>query len=106
MRRINRVLPPICLQDPIAMVNHPIRRRILLLLMLLGNAGLVTAVSYLILSFINLNQPGSSGLLWRIVLLVSGLVLLWSLAASRWVDQHLSNLVSRAERREKEGDAA
>jgi Trk-type K+ transport system membrane component len=30
-------------------VNHPLRRRILLLLMLLGNAGVVTAVSSLIL---------------------------------------------------------
>jgi K+/H+ antiporter YhaU regulatory subunit KhtT len=80
-------------------VNHPIRRRILLLLMLLGNAGVVTAVSSLILSFVNLNQTGSSGLLWQIVLLVSGLVLLWSLAASSWVDRHLSNLVSKALKR-------
>ena len=30
-------------------VNHPVRRRILLLLMLLGNAGIVTAVSTLII---------------------------------------------------------
>lgn len=80
-------------------VNHPIRRRILLLLMLLGNAGVVTAVSTLIISFVNTSQSGSGELLWRIVLLVSGLVLLWSLAASRWVDRHLSNLVTRALKR-------
>lgn len=73
-------------------VNHPIRRRILLLLMLLGNAGVVTAVSSLILSFVDLNS--GRALVWRIVLLVAGIVLLWSLAASRWVDRHLSNLVS------------
>ena len=78
-------------------VNHPIRRRILLLLMLLGNAGVVTAVSSLILSFANLNESGA--MLWRVVLLVSGLVALWSFAASQWVDRHLSNLVSKALKR-------
>jgi K+/H+ antiporter YhaU regulatory subunit KhtT len=78
-------------------VNHPIRRRILLLLMLLGNAGVVTAVSSLILSFADLNE--SRALLWRVVLLVSGLVILWSFAASKYVDRHLSNLVSKALKR-------
>jgi K+/H+ antiporter YhaU regulatory subunit KhtT len=75
-------------------VNHPIRRRILLLLMLLGNAGVVTSVSTLILSFIDIR--GSMPLVWRIVLLVTGLVLLWGLAASKWVDRHLSESISRA----------
>lgn len=78
-------------------VNHPIRRRILLLLMLLGNAGIVTAVSSLLLSFVNLN--GSGTLVWRIVLLVTGVVLLWTFASSRWVDQRISNLVSKALKR-------
>ena len=73
-------------------VNHPIRRRILLLLMLLGNAGVVTAVSSLILSFVDLNSSGA--VVWRVVLLVTGLVLLWTMAASRWMDRHLSNIVS------------
>jgi len=78
-------------------VNHPIRRRILLLLMLLGNAGVVTAISSLILSFVDLSS--GRALTWRIVLLVAGIVVLWSLAASRWVDRHLSNLVSKALKR-------
>src|SRR5699024_9833199 len=33
-------------------VSHPVRRRIILLLMLIGNAGIVTAVSSLILTFV------------------------------------------------------
>jgi signal transduction histidine kinase len=57
----------------------------------------VTAVSSLILSFVNLHQPGQ--LVWRIVLLVTGLVALWSLSASQWVDRRLSNLISRALKR-------
>jgi len=40
-------------------VNHPVRRRILLLLMLLGNAGVATAMSSLILTFIGKGQGGA-----------------------------------------------
>ncbi|MEE4242909.1 MAG: TrkA C-terminal domain-containing protein [Desulfopila sp.] len=74
-------------------VNHPIRRRILLLLMLLGNAGVITAVSSLIISFVNTKESGS--LLWNVVLLVTGIITLWSLANSKWVDRHLSNLIAK-----------
>ena len=74
-------------------VNHPIRRRILMLLMLLGNAGIITAVSSLIISFVNTRQ--STFLVWNIVLLTTGIVVLWSLASSRWVDRHLSNFIAK-----------
>lgn len=33
-------------------VNHPVRRRMLMLLMLLGNAGIVTAISSMMLTFV------------------------------------------------------
>lgn len=49
---------------------------ITLLLMLMGNATVVTTVSTLILSFIYVD--GSETLTWRIVLLIDGLVVLWS----------------------------
>jgi hypothetical protein len=73
-------------------VSHPVRRRILLMLMLLGNAGIVTAVSSLIVSFVNINR--SESLVWQVALLVAGLILLYALASSQWVDRHLSNLIS------------
>ncbi|MFW5811085.1 MAG: hypothetical protein ACOCWY_05750 [Thermodesulfobacteriota bacterium] len=41
------------------MVNHPVRRRILLLLMLGGNAGIVTAMGSLIVSMINISEGKS-----------------------------------------------
>ena len=78
-------------------VNHPIRRRILLLLMLLGNAGVVTAVSSLIVSFVNINRSGLFVL--QVVALVTGLIFLWTFANSKWVDRHLSNLISKALKR-------
>ena len=74
--------------------NHPTRRKILLLLMLLGNAGVVTALSALIVSLMNLEH--SKSLFWQLMLLVSGLLLLWSLANSKWVDRRLSAVISRA----------
>jgi K+/H+ antiporter YhaU regulatory subunit KhtT len=74
-------------------VNHPVRRRILLMLMLLGNAGIVTAVSSLIVSFINVDK--SSSPFWPVALLVSGVLILWFIANSAFVDRHLSNLISK-----------
>jgi hypothetical protein len=75
-------------------VNHPVRRRIILSLMLLGNAGIVGAVSSLILTFVNASDPTAVTL--RIVLLVAGLVVLWAVAMSQWVDRRLSRVISWA----------
>lgn len=78
-------------------VNHPVRRRIILLLMLLGNAGIVTAMSALILGFVG--QQGGTPAWMRIGLLVAGVSALWTLAQSQWVDQRLSRLIEWALRR-------
>lgn len=79
-------------------VNHPVRRRIVMVLMLLGNAGIVTVVSSLILAFVDLGEGGAS--LWlKLLFLASGLALLWWAASSAWVDQRLSRLISWALRR-------
>jgi len=73
-------------------VNHPVRRRLLLLLMLLGNAGIVTAVTSLLLGFINAGDGGSIGL--KLVILILGVMLLWGIASSAWVDRYLSRVIS------------
>lgn len=67
--------------------------------MLLGNAGIVTAVSSLILAFVADGDGSGLGLGYKIVLLVAGLVALWALANSAWVDRLLSRLVERALKR-------
>jgi hypothetical protein len=59
-----------------------------------GNAGIITAVSSLILSFIDGGQ--TLHLVWKVVIIVAGAIVLLSLASSKWVDRHLSNLISRA----------
>lgn len=75
-------------------VNHPVRRRVVLLLMLLGNAGIVTAVSSLILAFVRTGE-GSMGLELKVLLLVVGLWALWVLASSRFVERLLARLIER-----------
>lgn len=79
-------------------VQHPLRRRIIMLLMLLGNAGIVTAVSSLILSLTTTSSDtGITGTAWfRLSALALGLSLLWIVAHSRWVDEWLSRVIAAA----------
>lgn len=77
-------------------VHHPVRRRIIMTLMLLGNAGIVTAVSSLMLSFIGTSEAeGMTGALWfRMSALALGLCLLWTVAHSTWVDNRMSRMIT------------
>ncbi|MEW4528003.1 TrkA C-terminal domain-containing protein [Maioricimonas sp. JC845] len=79
-------------------VQHPVRRRIIMLLMLLGSAGLVTAMSTMLLSFLQLTSGDSWGLTeWlRILFLFGGLAALWMVAHSQWVDDRLSRAIGWA----------
>lgn len=72
-------------------VNHPVRRRIVLGLMLLSSAGVVTTLASLLLSFAGSSGVRQSAL--RVVALLAGLLALWGIAASRWVDRNLSRLI-------------
>lgn len=73
-------------------VNHPIRRGIVLRLMLIGSAGIVTAIASLIVSFGG--ATSREGLL-RGGVLVGGLFALWLLSRSEWFDRTLSRLIVR-----------
>lgn len=83
-------------------INHPVRRRIISWLILLRSAGLVTAASSLVLSFVNV-QGTDEGLM-RFVWLIIGLVLLWMVWGSEWVSRHMSRVISAALKRYTELD--
>jgi len=74
-------------------VNHPVRRRILQLLMILGNAGIVTGIASLIIGFSGIGDNVKGWV--KIVVLVSGIVILWYLANSSWADRQLSRLINK-----------
>jgi len=71
---------------------HPLRRRILMLLMLIGNIGIVTVVTTLILTFID--TENSDAWLMRAVIIVGGMITLLTLSYSKWVDKHLNGFIS------------
>ncbi len=80
-----------------SVVGHPVRRRIVMWLMLVGNVGFVGAGAGLILSFLDLR--GGSGAWTGAGVLAGGLLLLWWLGASPWVDRTLCHVISTALRR-------
>lgn len=78
-------------------VNHPVRRRILLSLMLVGNAGLVTIIATLV---VGLADSGNSGdTLIRVGTLLGGLLLILLGARSAVIDRLLTKAISWALRR-------
>jgi hypothetical protein len=77
-------------------VGHPVRRRVVRILMLLGNAGIVTAMASLLLTFVG---PQEGHGLVAFALLASGILVLWWLGSSAWVDVRMSRLISYALRR-------
>lgn len=78
-------------------VRQPVRRRIVMVLMLLRNAGLVTAISTLVLSFLG-TETGAEALR-RGGMLVVGLAVVVLLARSSWADRRLSRVIDWALRR-------
>jgi len=78
-------------------VNHPVRRRIIMLLMILRSAGLVTIILSLILSFL-----GSADDITKIVRLgwlVGGVLALWMFARSKTLDRYMGRVIEWALRR-------
>lgn len=78
-------------QEAERVVDHPVRRRILMVLMVLQSAGLVTIVSTSVLSFVDTDN--TRDLLLRGTILLVGLTCLWLLARSRWVEGVLSRVI-------------
>ncbi|UQX11138.1 TrkA C-terminal domain-containing protein [Candidatus Mycobacterium methanotrophicum] len=72
---------------------HPLRRRVVMLLMLVGNVGLVAAASTLIIGF----RDNAAGPSWmRTVVLATGLILFVFVSRSPWVNRRLTALIARA----------
>ncbi len=73
-------------------MNHPLRRRIVMLLMLLGNIGIATVVATIMVSL--LSTAGSENWLRNILLFIGCLSLLWLTAVSRFVERHLNRIIA------------
>lgn len=80
-----------------AVVNHPVRRRIIMMLMLLRSAGLVTIIISLILSFVG--TDGGPGRITRLLIIAVGVGVLWKLSTSKRVDKYVNKLIKKALRK-------
>lgn len=85
-----------------AITNHPVRRRIIMSLMLLGNAGIVSGVASLLLSFADTSSTSEA--LLEIGAIVAFLIVLIRMARSEAVNRVLSRIIERALRRFTEID--
>ncbi len=74
-------------------VSHPVRRRIIRILMLLGSAGLTSAMATLVLTFVGTSPQE---MLDRAIWLAIGLAALFFFARSKLVDRGLSWIIERA----------
>ena len=79
-------------------LTHPVRRRIMRMLILLGNAGFVATVSSLIPLFVSGDESTTS--FWtKLLWLCCGLALLWVISASKYIDRQMSYLIGQALKR-------
>ena len=78
-------------------INHPVRRRIIMFLMLMGNLGIAAVAATLVASLINTKE--SSRWMTNLWILLGGLASLYFLARSRWVSRQMNRVISWALRR-------
>lgn len=79
-------------------VNHPVRRKIIMAMMLIGNVGIISAIASLILTFVN-GQNGAPSNYLRVLIIIGSMLILWLLSKSRWIDHVLVRLINNALRR-------
>ncbi len=72
-------------------VKHPTRRKIIMTLLLLGNAGFVTAISSLIICFTNANARGNQ--LHHVYALLLGILFLILITRSKKLERMLDKLI-------------
>ncbi len=74
-------------------MSHPVRRKIIFNLMIIGNAGIVTVMSSLILTFVLPETLASK--LYGLIIVIVGMIIIWFAINSKWVDKGLSNLINK-----------
>lgn len=76
-------------------VNHPVRRRIVMSLMLIGNVGIISAIASLMLTFVNTGQESQDNII-RVAIIIGSLGLLWALSKSKWLERLLVKIIKKA----------
>lgn len=80
-------------------VNHPVRRRIVMILMLLGNIGIATVVATIMISVSNAKEASFQEQFLRLVILTLGVIVLFFLFSSRWIERQMNKVIAWALKR-------
>lgn len=78
-----------------SVVNHPVRRRIVSTLMLCGNLGIAAVIASTIASFTTAEKD-TQYRIWQLVALSVGLIILYIISNSKWIDKWMSKLIEKA----------
>nr|WP_048159857.1 TrkA C-terminal domain-containing protein [Thermococcus barophilus] len=73
-------------------VSHPIRRKIIRILIFLGSAGITSAIATLVLTFIG---KSAEEVKQNFVILLSGLLILYFFVRSKWIDKMMRKVIRR-----------
>ena len=76
-------------------VNHPVRRRLVMSLMLIGNVGIISAIASLILTFFDTGDSGI-GNLWRVAIILISMLALWMLSKSKLLERFAVRILKKA----------
>lgn len=79
-----------------SIVNHPVRRRIVMLLMLLGNIGIATVIATVIISISSAGGSSWKYQLAMLSILTLGVIALFLLASSHGIERYLNRLFAFA----------
>lgn len=80
-----------------SITGHPVRRRIVMLLMLLGNLGVASVVATSIISYMNVSKEEYGWL--SIAVLLGGLLLLWLFMTNKVVEKWLNKSIQKGLKR-------
>ena len=83
-------------------VGHPVRRRIIMILMVMGNGVVVLAITSLVPVMVSIQDSAGdrfAAVAYRLLWLALGLCLLWMIARSTWLDQQMFRIIGWALKR-------
>lgn len=75
-----------------SITTHPVRRQIVMLLMLLGNVGIAAGAATMMVTLMRTSEGENRW--WNVGALGVGLLSLWMFASSRWVERRLNRLIA------------
>lgn len=75
-------------------VNHPVRRRIIMSLMLLGNIGVATVAATIMVSFMSTTGASTHQRTIILLSLAIGLIVLTVFSNSRWIERQMNRVIA------------